>query len=72
VTVLAFTPGRHAGRWTWPGRRVSEVLAAAAPMMRPSLARAALALGVWLLAGPGWALLTLGVLVAAWPRRAAR
>jgi hypothetical protein len=41
-------------------------------MVRAALARAALAVGVWLLAGPGWALLAAGLLVAAWPRRAAR
>jgi hypothetical protein len=41
-------------------------------MLPVFLARAALAAGVWLLAGPGWALLVAGLLMAVWPKRAAR
>jgi hypothetical protein len=61
VSTLAFAPRRGGGQ-----------AAGAAPIVRVVLARAALAAGVWLLAGPGWALLVAGLLVATWPKWAAR
>jgi hypothetical protein len=52
VSTLAFAPRRGGGQ-----------AAGAAPIVRVVLARAALAAGVWLLAG---------LLVATWPKWAAR
>lgn len=71
MSVLAFAPRRTLGRWAALGR-AGHRTAAAAPMVRVLVARVALAAGVWLLAGPGWALLVAGLLVAAWPNWAAR
>lgn len=71
MSTLAFAPPRALGRWAALGR-AGRLTAAAAPIVRVVLARAALAAGVWLLAGPGWALLVAGLLVAVWPKWAAR
>ena len=69
MTTLAFASRRPVWRWTSALRRSA---ATAVPMLPVFLARAALAAGVWLLAGPGWALLVAGLLMAVWPKRAAR
>jgi hypothetical protein len=72
VSTLAFTPRRTLGRWAALGR-AAHWTAAAAPMVRVLGARVALAAGVGLLTGePGWGLLVAGLLVAAWPKQAAR
>jgi hypothetical protein len=63
-----FAPRRTLGWSGWIHHRVTAVAAT----VRVVLARVALASGVALLTEPGWGLLVFGVLVAAWPRRAAR
>jgi hypothetical protein len=62
----------HVPRWTSPLRHLREAAASVAPVLPVAVARVAVASGIGVLADAGWGLVAAGLLVATWPRRAAR